>query len=65
MVRRFDGRMAFVPGDSTIVARHEVPGLESGHFPKAWMWAESGLPNGPYPKPVQRATFLELGFVSR
>jgi hypothetical protein len=46
-------------GHLSSLSRHFVHGLKFGHFPKAWMWAESDLPNGP---PVLRATFLELGF---
>jgi hypothetical protein len=34
--------------DRLIVARHEVPGLEFGHLPKAWVLVWSDLrPEGP------------------
>jgi hypothetical protein len=34
--------------DRLIVARHEVPGLEFGHLPKACVWLGSNFrPNGP------------------
>jgi hypothetical protein len=41
------GRMAFIRRDSLIVARHEVPELEFGYFPRAWGWVGRSSANGP------------------